>query len=104
MVVRSVQLLVELNHQALEERRKFLLLLARLKTKGDTKCEQAAQQFGKSVCPRLCVCVRVWPHCSALTTFGAGRGGWGAKGGCKTTRGKTSSPPHSTLSADSFTT
>lgn len=54
VVVGSIQLLVELDHQALEEGRELFFLLARLETKGRAEFEQAEQFHQKSVGLRLC--------------------------------------------------
>lgn len=78
MIVRSIKLLIELNHQTFEERGELLLLLTRLKKpQKETKkerdrehkdCEKPAQHVSLSV--SLLCSVSPQLHCLALTTSG----------------------------------
>lgn len=102
MVVGSVQLLVELDHKALEEGREFLLLLPRLKTQRGTESVSRQSHDFANVFVRVCV----WPHCSALTTFGVEGGGGGfvrQQEGKHLAPTPPPPPPHA-LSPDGFTT
>lgn len=104
MVVRAVQLLVELDHKALEEGREFLLLLPRLKTqKGTESVSRQSHDFANVFVRCLCVAAlfssdHIW-----------GGGWWWWWGFVRQQEGKHLAPtppplpPHA-LSPDGFTT